>query len=162
MPLVRIDLLEGKSRGNITWAAATLVSTALCLAGLTSLQILMAQPNTAEESVQSKISRDLSAAPPNIAKSAAVAEMDVHGKMKCRGRVQMTLPACRAIQRELDCRRCVKTRWRCSGPATSSSTSQSQRLPSPALNICSPEPRGVVTPTPTIRQALPSESDRIG
>jgi hypothetical protein len=70
-----------RNHGNIARAAA-LVSAVPCVAGLASWQNLMAQTNPPEESMQSKISRALSAAPPNIAKSAAVAEMDAHGKMK--------------------------------------------------------------------------------
>src|SRR5262245_40732876 len=54
----------------------------LCLAIFGYTPDSMAQSNTAGESAQTKISRALSAAPPNVAEAATVAEPDGKGGLK--------------------------------------------------------------------------------
>jgi hypothetical protein len=71
-------------RGNSDVLAATLVALMIAAVGsgaAAQMHTLQSSASNSNESTQTKIARALSAAPPDVAKAATVAEMDGQGKM---------------------------------------------------------------------------------
>jgi len=121
-----------------------------------------AQSTKSQESATEKITRALSAGPPSITNDATVAEIDSEGGMKILRQGTNDFTCMLAILRASVRQRCVPTKLRCNGIATSNITKRSRVQLPPVSNTCWLEQRSVVTPTHSTRRARLSPLGRTG